>query len=135
MARIWDRTRRIPRGRFVIPCVLHDADSKQQIVAAILDLSADGCRVICNDSSLTGDETELIGKLYRIEFEFFNVDTKDISAKVLRAHRGSDEAHERQLGLQFTDIDPEVARQIGHIVVQNRSKPRRRALKPRSASS
>jgi c-di-GMP-binding flagellar brake protein YcgR len=104
---------RLPRGFYVIPCLLHDKATKVHIKGVILDLSATGCRVFTNDKRVrVMDAKRLMSKTFDIEFDFHDVDTGGIEGRVRRVMPGKDPLSERQLGLEFTEITQLVKRDI-----------------------
>jgi c-di-GMP-binding flagellar brake protein YcgR len=121
-ASFWDMHRRVPRGRFYLPCLLHGADREAPLRAVLLDISASGCRVFSNDRRLLEvDAEQQVGQVYAIELDFYHLDLGGLRGRVVRFHPGPFEPdHERQLGLEFVDLDPELARAIDHAVRQRR---------------
>lgn len=108
---------RLPRGEYLIPCLLADTDTSVHIKAVILDLSGSGCRVFTNDKRVRVMETgRLLGETFRIDFDFYDVDTGEIQATVRNVRPGKNPLYERQLGLEFTDISPEARRDINRHV-------------------
>jgi len=124
MSELWDEDRRLPRGNYVIPCLLHDTETQVYLKAVMLDISASGCRVFTNDRRVRLMQTDrLKGKTFRVAFDYYDVDTENIEGKVVNVHPGKDPNYERQLGLVFTTIDPDAARAINRYVSRDKSRP------------
>jgi c-di-GMP-binding flagellar brake protein YcgR len=115
----WDDRKR-PRGHYTIPCLLRDVETTVYVKAVMLDLSADGCRVFTNDHrvrAMTADR--LVGKRFHLEFDFEDLDTSGVVVEVVNVHPGKNPERERQMGLRFVDIDPDLARSINRIVLRD----------------
>jgi hypothetical protein len=106
----WDR---FLRGHYVIPILLHDTETHIHIKAVILDLSATGCKVFTNDARVRMmDRSRLVGRTFRCEFDFYDLDTSGLRATVRHVEPGKDPMYERQLGLEFTTITGELSKGI-----------------------
>lgn len=123
MSEIWEITGvpewedRLPRGNYVIPCLLHDKETNVLLKAVILDLSGTGCRVFTNDRRVVlTDPQELKEKTFIVEFDFHDVDTGGIEGRIRHIHPGHDPLRERQMGLEFTKIPAVARRDINRIV-------------------
>jgi len=104
---------RLPRGLYVIPCLLHDKATKVHIKGVILDLSGTGCRVFTNDKRVrVMDSKRLMSKTFDIEFDFHDVDTDGIEGRVRRVQPGKDPINERRFGIEFTAITQLAKRDI-----------------------
>jgi c-di-GMP-binding flagellar brake protein YcgR len=112
-----DPERQFPRANYIIPCLLKDTETNVYLKAVMLNLSATGCRIFTNDKRvrIMGHE-RLIGKTFRIEFDFYDVATDGIEGKVLHVKPGKDAVNERQLGIEFTEIDAITRRDINRAV-------------------
>ena len=117
---IWDDDRRRPRGHYIIPCLLRDTETNVSLKAVLLDIGGDGCRVFTNDRRVRHmTDSILIGKTFVVEFDFYEVDTDGITGEVVNVHPGLDAQNERQLGIQFTAINPTTARDINRLVTRD----------------
>ena len=127
MSELWDEDRRLPRGSYVIPCLLRDTETNVYLKCVLLDISAKGCRVFTNDRRVrVMAETKLIGKQFQIEFDFYDVMTDGIKGRVANVHPGKDPELERQLGLEFVDIDAAAKREINRYVSRDTVRARER---------
>ena len=122
----WDDDRTLPRGSYIIPCLLHDTETQVQLKSVLLDISGTGCRVFTNDRRVRNmDDKVLIGKTFDVDFDFYGVETAGITGKVVNVHPGRDPRNERQLGIEFTKIDAETRRDINRRVSGDEAKKRR----------
>lgn len=123
MTEIWsDDDRSRPRGYYVLPCLLRHTESEVYLKAVLLDLSATGFRVFTNDRRVRlMDPNKLIGKTFHVEFDFHELTTEGLIAKVVNVHPGKFPDEERQLGLQFTTITPDVAATISKLTTRDRA--------------
>lgn len=114
------------RGSYIIPAVLHDANSTTSLKGVIINLSATGCRVLTNDRRLRCIDPRLvIGKTFLLDFDFHDLPTSGIEGRVANIQVGPSKEFDRTLGIQFTKIDPLVKRDLNRIVLAD--KVRRRA--------
>ena len=136
MKQIWEiesaekQDDRLPRGNYVIPCLLNDKATNVHIKGVILDLSGTGCRVFTNDKRVrVMDPKKLMSKTFGIEFDFHDVETEGIEGRVRRVEPGKDPLSERALGVQFTEISQITRRDINRAVQGdiNRDKAGRRS--------
>ena len=115
--------RRADRGAYVIPMLLHDTRSHVVVKAVLLDISAKGLRCFTNDRRLLLMSEEILyEKAFRLEFDFFDVDTTKLEAKVVNLRQGKHATFERQLGLEFVSITPTQARDINRAVAASTAK-------------
>lgn len=109
--------RRAERGQYIIPALLKDPKSKVAVKAVLLDLSAKGLRCVTNDRRLLlMGEDVLMEKVFSLEFDFFDVDTRGLEGRVAHVRPGKHAAYERQLGIAFTRISATQARDINRAV-------------------
>ena len=114
--------RKFHRGKLVIPALLRDLDSDVEILAVILDISATGMRVVTNNRVVMMTEPDVLKqKKFRILFDFFDIDTSEIYGKIIHIKPGIREQYEKQLGIEFTQIQKEVSRDINRHVLSNLS--------------
>ena len=110
------------RGKLIMPALLKDTKSNIVIKAVILDISAIGLRMITNDKLMRlTPENVLMEKIFDIEFDFFDIDTGHIQGRIANIVPGMRHNFERQLGIEFTQIDKIVARDINRIVLSELS--------------
>ena len=110
--------RRSERGAYIIPMLLKDTRFTVTIKAVLLDIGAKGLRCFSNDRRLRLiPERTLYDKTFRMEFDFFDVDTTGLEGQVVNVHPGKREGYERRLGIVFTNIRPIVARDLNRVVV------------------
>ena len=115
--------RRAERGAYIIPMLLHDTRSPVAVKAVLLDISAKGVRCFTNDRRLLlmSDEV-LYDKAFRLEFDFFDVDTSRLTGRVVNLRQGKHARYERQLGLEFANITPTQARDINRAIAASMAK-------------
>ena len=110
--------RKYKRGRLILPALLKDTASTVMIKAVILDISKTGLRLVTNDKLLRmTEENVLKEKTFHIQFDFFDIDTSHIEGRIANVTPGERHEYEKQLGVEFTKIEPEVARDINRIVM------------------
>ena len=64
---VWNADRRLPRGDYLIPCLLRDTETNVYVKGVLLDLSGTGCRVFTNDRRIRlMDADRLLGKIFRV---------------------------------------------------------------------
>jgi c-di-GMP-binding flagellar brake protein YcgR len=132
MPELWDDDRRLPRGSYIIPCLLRDTDTEVLVKAVLLDISATGCRVFTNDRRVRNMSDQVLkGRSFQVEFDFYNVKTDGIQGTVANVHPGRDPKQERQLGLKFTKIEPTTGRDINRLVTRDRE--RLKKLRPKGS--
>lgn len=109
--------RRADRGSWIIPMLLHDTKSHAVIKAVLLDISAKGLRCFTNDRRLLLiSENVLRDKRFRLEFDFFDLNTAGLEGQVVHIRPGKHARHERQLGIAFKAIPPVLARDLNRAI-------------------
>ena len=117
-----DLGRKYTRGKLIIPALLKDTVSSTVIKAVILDISATGLRLVTNDKLMRiTPENVLMEKIFDIEFDFFDINTEGIQGKIANVKKGLRHEYERQIGLEFTQIDKTIARDINRKVLSELS--------------
>ena len=110
--------RRSEREPYIIPLLMRDTRSHVVIKAVILDISAKGLRCLSNDRRMMlTPEDALYDKTFRLEFDFRDVDTRELEGRVVDVRPGKRPQYERKLGVAFTNIAPIPARDINRVVV------------------
>ncbi len=110
--------RKYQRGKLVIPALLKDKNSQIIIKAVILDISAKGLRLLTNDKLFKmADPNVLMQKTFDIDFDLFDLNTEGIEGKIVNLKPGLRHQYERQIGLEFTKIEPDLARDINRLVL------------------
>ena len=61
-------------------------------------------------------EEILYDKSFRLEFDFFDVDTSGLEGRVVNLRKGKNAQYERQLGLEFVKISPTQARDVNRAI-------------------
>lgn len=111
------------RLSFIIPILLIDEKTKLSFKAVILDVSSKGLRIFSNDKRLLlANESVLKEKIFELEFDFFDVPTNGLKAKVANISPGENSEFERRLGLAFVDVPPEQTRKIEEFLQEFRRK-------------
>ncbi len=111
------------RGAYLIPLVLHDANSTISIKGVIINLSATGCRVLTNDRRLRiTDPKRIVGKIFLLDFDFHDLETGGIEGKIMNVKPGPLPKFDRTVGIQFTTIDPLVKRDLNRIVMRDKAR-------------
>jgi len=101
------------RRNFIIPLLLIDEDTQLTFKAVVLDVSSKGLKAFSNDKRLLlVNEDILKEKTFKLEFDFFDVPTQNLNAKVVNISPGEHPQFERRLGMSFVDIRPELVRTI-----------------------
>ena len=109
--------RRAERGAYVIPMLLHDTKSHVVVKAVLIDISAKGLRCFTNDRRLLlMSEDILYDKIFRLEFDFFEVNTSGLEGRVVNLRQGKHAQYERQLGLEFARISLTQARDVNRAI-------------------
>lgn len=108
------------RGQFIIPLLLHHKRAKEPIKAVMINISSKGLRAFSNDKRLLMmDEDLLNGREFELEFDFFDIPTQGLVAKVANITPGRNPDFEKQMGLEFVDIDSTLARRIDTFVQEH----------------
>ena len=115
-----DEDRILARGNYIIPCLLHNLELNHflNIKAVLLDISGSGCRAFTNDPRVGRLGEELLkGMNFKVEFDFYEIDTNGITGKIVNILPGRNIAYEWKLGIHFTTIKPIIIRDINRRVV------------------
>lgn len=110
--------RKHKRSQLIIPALLRDKDSSVVIKVVILDISKKGMRMLTNDKLVRmTDAPTLKKKTFLIDFDFFDLDTSGIEGRIVNVKKGAHHQYEKQVGVEFTKIDPDIARDINRIIL------------------
>ena len=111
------------RGSYLIPMVLHDANSTISIKGVIINLSATGCRILSNDRRIRLVEPRiLVGKIFLLDFDFHDLETSGTEGRIMNIRPGPLPQFDRTLGVQFTKISPLVKRDLNRIVMRDKAR-------------
>lgn len=115
-----DMDREKKRLKYILPILLIDEDTKMHFKAIILDISSKGLRVFTNDKRILMVKEDILkSKVFKLEFDFFDIDTSELTGKVTNVTEGVNEKYERQMGIAFESIPKLVAMELDEFVYKN----------------
>lgn len=109
------------RGDYLLPMVFFEKDIYFHFRAVILNINPEGCLAVTNDRTfLEQPEQEMQQKDFVLQFNFFDLDTRDIKGRIQRIRPGLFKGHEVTLDFRFTTINTITRRDINRIIQAQR---------------